>query len=517
MHIGIIGAGAAAVALLDALAAADDKPSGVTVFDGAPVPWRGRPYQPDLDAVRVNAPPPIMSVRAGDPGHYQRWLAGRDVAGYLDEGLGQPLVPRAVYGEYLEDTAREAIARLDRAGCPVRVVRSAVTGFSRDERTVPHTASGDRIPQTLPHNASGDRISRTVPNTAGLQTVLHTADGDRVPVDRAVLAVGGGGPRDHYGLTGAPGYVNEPYPLARTLAGLPADRHVAVIGSGLTAVDIAVALAANGHTGPISLLSRSGRLPFVQQRPVRLQPVHLTPAAVREQAGHGELRFAQLISLMRAELDSLGQDFDTLAAEITDDGDPIALLRRHLDAVDAPHLGRRMLAMAIRTVGPTAWPLLADDDREMLRTGHFRTINSLSSPMVPHNARIVLRLMDSGQLRLRAGLTKIEARSGGGFTVHDGRSWTADTVFNAVNPPAYTTPPETQSLISALLAAGAAETHPAGGLRAEPGSRRLVVGGAPDPSWHVLGNLAADSMFIATNPPGLAAEAAGLARALLGG
>ncbi|WP_431954813.1 FAD/NAD(P)-binding protein [Nocardia lijiangensis] len=482
MHIGIIGAGAAAVALLDALTVVDDKPSGVTVFDGAPALWRGRPYQPDLDAVRVNAPPPIMSVRAGDPGHYQRWLAGRDVADHLDEGLGQPLVPRAMYGEYLEDTARDAMARLGRAGCPVRVVRSAVTGFSRDGRAV-----------------------------------LHTAGGDHIPVDRAVLAVGGGGPRDHYGLTGTPGYVNEPYPLARTLTGLPADHHVAVIGSGLTAVDIAVALAANGHTGPISLLSRSGRLPFVQQRPVRLNPVHLTPAAARDAAAeHGELRFAQLVSLLRTELAALGQDFDTLAAEITGAEDPVTGLRRQLDAVDAPHHGRRLLAMVIRTVGPTAWPLLAQPDREMLRTGHFRTINSLSSPMVPHNARIVLRLLETGQLRLRAGVTKIEARTGGGFTVHDARQWSADTVFNAVNPPAYTTPAATQPLIGALLTMGAAEPHPAGGLRAEPGTRRLLVGGAPDPSWHVLGNLAADSMFIATNPPGLAAEAAGLVRGLFG-
>ncbi|WP_067848354.1 FAD/NAD(P)-binding protein [Nocardia lijiangensis] len=482
MHIGIIGAGTAAVALLDALAVADDKPSGVTVFDGAPALWRGRPYQPDLDAVRVNAPPPIMSVRAGDPGHYQRWLAGREVADYLDEGLGQPLVPRAIYGEYLEDTARDAMERLGRAGCPVRVVRSAVTGFSRDGRAV-----------------------------------LHTAGGDHIPVDRAVLAVGGGGPRDHYGLTGTPGYVNEPYPLTRTLAGLPADHHVAVIGSGLTAVDIAVALTANGHTGPISLLSRSGRLPFVQQRPVRLNPVHFTPAAVRDAAAeHGDLRFAHLVSLLRTELAALGQDFDTLAAEITGAEDPVTGLRRQLDEVDAPHHGRRLLAMVIRTVGPTAWPLLAQPDREMLRTGHFRTINSLSSPMVPHNARIVLRLLDTGQLRLRAGVTKIEARTGGGFTVHDARHWPADTLFNAVNPPAYTTPAAAQPLIGALLTAGAAEPHPAGGLRAEPGTRRLLVGDAPDPSWHVLGNLAADSMFIATNPPGLAAEAAGLVRELFG-
>ncbi|MFD5178126.1 FAD/NAD(P)-binding protein [Nocardia sp. NPDC058379] len=480
MHIGIIGAGAAAVALLDALADADHHPSGVTVFDGAPALWRGRPYQPDLDTVRVNAPPPIMSVRAGDAGHYQRWLADRDVTDYLDERLGQPLVPRAVYGEYLEDTAREAISRLGRVGCRVRVVRSTVTGFSRDG-----------------------------------QAVLHTAGGDRVPVDRAVLAVGSGRPRDHYGLTGAPGYVDEPYPLARTVTGLPADHHVAVIGSGLTAVDVAVTLAANGHTGPITLVSRSGQLPFVQQRPVRLDPVHMTPAAVRALAAeHGELSFAQLVSLLRAELAALGQDFETLATEIRDAEDPVTRLRRQLDAVDSPHHGRRLLAMVIRTVGPLAWPMLADGDRAMLRTEHFRTINSLSSPMVPHNARIVLRLLDSGRLRLRAGVSKIEARPGGGFTVHDGRSWSADTVVNAVNPPAYTTPPDTESLIGALLTAGAAEPHPSGGLRVEPVTRRSVVGGTPDRNWHVLGNLAADSLFIATNPPGLAAEAAGLAGGL---
>ncbi|MEU3013535.1 FAD/NAD(P)-binding protein [Nocardia asteroides] len=512
MHIGIVGAGAAAVALLDALADAEDRPSRVTVFDGAPALWRGRPYQPDLDTVRVNAPPPIMSVRAGDPTHYQRWLARRDVSGYLDEALGHPLVPRAVYGEYLEDTAHAAIARLGRAGCPVHVVRSAVTGFTRDEPSIRAAAPIAHAPMTERVSAAG-RGAR-MPVAPG---VLRTEHGECVPVDRAVLAVGSGGPRDHYGLTGAPGYVNEPYPLARTVPGIPGNQHVAVIGSGLTAVDIAVTLAARGHSGPITLLSRTGQLPFVQQRPVRLDPAHLTPAAVRALAAeHGELRFPHLVSLLSAELAALGQDIDPLAAEIVDGADPVTRLRRQLDAVDSPYHGRRLSTMLIRVVGPVAWPLLAERDREMLRTRHFRTVNSLSSPMVPHNARIVLRLLESGQLRLRAGLTAIEARSGGGFTVRDTGRWSADTVLNAVNPPAYTTPTATEPLVGALLATGAAEPAPANGLRAEPGTRRALVGAGPDPTWHVLGNLAADSMFIATNPPGLGAEAAELVHRLAG-
>lgn len=475
MRIGIIGAGVAAVGLLDALAAQDGEPGSVTVFDGSPALWRGRPYQRDVEAVRVNAPPARMSVRAGDLAHYERWLRNRDdAARYLDEGLGVPLVPRALYGEYLEQTARRAIDVLRRRGWRVGVVNARVTGYTGDGATV-----------------------------------LHTDDGGSHPVDRAVLCVGSGRPRDHYGLTGAPGYIGEPYPLERTLAEVPADAHVAVIGSGLTAVDIAATLTGSGHTGPISLLSRGGALPHVQQRPAPLQPRHLTPANALRLAASGEIAFDSLIDLMRAELAELGQDLDTLAAEIIEPGgaDPADRLRRQLAAVDSPHHGLRLLTMAIRTMGPIVWPRLADRDRKMLRTEYFRTISSLSSPMVPHNAKILLRLLDSGQLRVRGGITGIEARSGGGFTVTDTAEWSADIVCNAVNPPAYTTPQETESLVGALLTSGAAEFGADGGLRTEPGTFRL---GADSP-WSILGNLAADSMFIATNPPGLAAEAARLA------
>lgn len=485
MHIGIVGAGAASVALLDALAGLEAAPGAVTVFDGSSALWRGRPYQPDLAAVRVNAPPAMMSVRAGDGAHYQRWLAEQDdMTRYLDPGLGQVLVPRATYGDYLEQTARTAIGWLRGRGWRVGVVNSHVTDAGRD------TAAA----------------------------VLHTADGSSHRVDRAVLCVGSGLPRDHYGLSGAPGYVNEPYPLATTGAGIPPEAKVAVIGSGLTAVDVAAALTERGHTGPISLHSRSGVLPYVQQRPVPVAPVRLTPAEAVRLVSAGPVTLEQLIELMRAELAEHGQDLDPLTAEIRNTGneDPVARLRRQLGEVDAPHLGRRLLILAIRVLGPIVWPALSDADRTMLRTRYFRTISALSSPMVPHNAEIVLRLLETGRLRLRSGLTKIEARPGGGFTVRDDTEWSADVVVNAVNPPAYTTPHESEPLLAALQTTGAAELARDGGVAADPHTHRVLAGGRPNPVWYVLGNLAAASMFIATNPPGLAAEAGALARQLLG-
>lgn len=164
MDLAIIGAGAAAVGLLDALDPSDVR--SVTVFDPAPLPWRGRPYRPDLDSVLVNAPPEIMSIRFGDRDHYARWLGERGPAGtYLDERLGAPVPPRAVYGRYLVETAEAALARFART----EVVQAAVSGVSLEARSV-----------------------------------VRTSDGHRHIVDHVVLCVGGGAPRTSTGWRARP-------------------------------------------------------------------------------------------------------------------------------------------------------------------------------------------------------------------------------------------------------------------------------------------------------------------------
>src|SRR5690349_11071323 len=77
-RIAVIGGGASAVCLLDALVQERDlRPGVITVFEPSRHLWRGRPYQPDLEVVRVNATPDDMSVRAGDNQHLAEWLTTR--------------------------------------------------------------------------------------------------------------------------------------------------------------------------------------------------------------------------------------------------------------------------------------------------------------------------------------------------------------------------------------------------------------------------------------------------------
>ncbi|WP_131741996.1 FAD/NAD(P)-binding protein [Actinomadura roseirufa] len=459
MDITIVGAGAATVALLDTLAHTGGQHGTLTILEASPHFWRGRPYAPDLDTVLVNAPPALMSIHHTDAGHYATWLEAHG-GGVMDDLLGHPLVPRALYGEYLEHTAQAALQVLHDNGWSTRILAARATGVTR----------------------SGDRLR------------VLTENGREHHADRVVLCVGGGTPQDHYGLTGAPGFVADPYPLARTLDRIPSGHPVAIIGSGLTAVDVAVSLAAHDHTGPITLVSRSGVLPHVWQRPTGYQPRHLTPerlSALRR--AHGTVTLDALTGLLRAELADAGEDFDRFAAETlaTATDDPVERLRRQLAAVDDPRIGRRVLQQAAHALGPAAWRSMPEPDRDRLRE-HFRVATSLASPMVPVNAQTLLRLFDSGRLTTVTGVEKIEA-SDGTFHIHAATDHRTTTVINAVNPPPRSVPREAAQLVASLVENDLATHHPSGGLL------------PADPRLHVLGDLSAEGPFITSGIAGLTA------------
>src|SRR5919197_6267430 len=224
MEIGLVGGGASAVCLLDALAEESGLPAGrITVFEPSPNLWRGRAYQPDIDTVRVNAPPWDMSVRAGDDDHFGRWLTSRDLvigpAGYWDTRSGMRFVPRAIYGDYLEQSARAALQVLRRRGWGFDVIR--------------------------------DRVEDATTTSDGI--LLVTRQGVTRQVDRVVLCFGSGPPADIYSLRGNAGFVHDPYPFMDWLAGNRPDQDISVIGGGLTAIDVVLALADRGHRGSIQL------------------------------------------------------------------------------------------------------------------------------------------------------------------------------------------------------------------------------------------------------------------------
>src|SRR6202022_3379885 len=149
------------------------------------------------------------------------WLEG---CGSPSTDLDEMPMSRSVYGDYLAATLAKAIDRLRDCGVRVRF---------------------------YPMHARSIR-----PAVDGVAVLGATADLPRA--DIAVLAPGVWSPR----LPAISPHVVDAYPLSGLRARLGNQRSVAVLGCGLTAVDVACALD-DGKTR-VHLLSRSGTLPRIQ-------------------------------------------------------------------------------------------------------------------------------------------------------------------------------------------------------------------------------------------------------------
>ncbi|KAA2252714.1 FAD/NAD(P)-binding protein [Solihabitans fulvus] len=230
---------------------------------------------------------PVRTV--GGPSLYE-WCRQRDVRIGQDGGLrigmgGRPVepadhLPRRLLGDYLGWAAE-------------RIVRAA--------------------PEWVEIRHHRQAAAQVRPEGAAEQVVL--ADGGALLVDQAVVTVGHG---DHE--PGADGAAPDgrPYPLPAAVATLPASARVALLGVGLTGMDVLAALTVGRggsfHTGADGRLryAPSGQEPTVvlvsrEGRPARARP-RLTPGRRPEPARH---LTAERIAELRADRPGGRLDFET--------------------------------------------------------------------------------------------------------------------------------------------------------------------------------------------------------------
>ncbi|MER7925269.1 FAD/NAD(P)-binding protein [Streptomyces sp. NPDC096057] len=237
--VAIVGAGAAgtltAVQLCET-AARRRTPLDLVLVDPAPEAGRGTAYATPDPRHRLNVPAAGMSCYPDDPGHFTRWLCRH----------GEPTVrgadfaTRYRYGAYLADTLAQA------------VVRSHGTVAVRRLRTRAESCTG------APEGP----------------VELHLADGGLLTADSAVLATGPAAPTAAWAppaLRTSPRFINSPWSPGALDAVREDATDILLVGTGLTAVDLALTLDGAGRT--VHAVSRSGLLP---------QPHALGPAGAME-------------------------------------------------------------------------------------------------------------------------------------------------------------------------------------------------------------------------------------------
>lgn len=223
----IVGAGFSGVACaIQLLRGAGRQPLRVLLLNRGGKLARGMAYGTQSPQHLLNVVAANMSVLPDDPGHFLRYASMRD-----SRVTEASFVARSVYGDYLEWSLLQA------------------------QSQAPRHAGLDCVSGSVQH-------LQALPNGAGLAATLE--DGRRIEASHVVLAFG------HFpapppglaqgALTDSQRYVADPW-QAGLLSTIDVNEPVLLLGTGLTAVDIALQLLRRHPAQRVHAVSRHGLLP----------------------------------------------------------------------------------------------------------------------------------------------------------------------------------------------------------------------------------------------------------------
>lgn len=450
----------------------------VVLVDPGARPGRGLAYSTADPWHLLNSPAAAMSADPDRPDDFLRWCRQRDPrTGPAD------FVPRSWYGDYLTETLRAA-----------------------DE-----TAQGRLTVQR-------GRVARIFEpsGTGGPLTVL-LADDVVIPADRVVLALGHPAPSAPARLDAAAArsgaYVADPW-RPGALAALP-EGPILLIGTGLTAVDVALTLA-NAGRHDLTAVSRHGLLPQPHRRPaatasdaVATQATTLSSAAGERAAVPAPAAAAQPASAqaVQAELPGLLAVGSTAAV--------LHVLRR----LAADTGDWRAVFDALRPHWDALWQSLPEPGQRRFLRHLARYWEVHRHRMAPAVADGIGALRERGSLRVRAAeLCGIEAADGGVRVVlreRHGGAITAPTFAAVVNCTGPGRLVEADPLVRALVAEGMARPGPYRlGLDTDPHGALLRRDGSAHPALWTLGPTRRGVLWETTAAPEIRAQARALAVAL---
>jgi uncharacterized NAD(P)/FAD-binding protein YdhS len=201
--------------------------SDIVVVERGPAMGRGVAYAAREFPYLLNVPAARLSADSRDPLQFLRFAQRR-----APDAGGEDFLPRALYGDYLQDLLSQAERRAPAHGRLVRVF---------------------------------DEVRRLTPRNGDKPFAVEFTDRPPILANLVILALGNPPPpllpwavavRDHRS------YRHDPWELQNSLG---AERSVLIVGNGLTMVDAALALTQNSTRAPmLHTISRRGLIPLPQ-------------------------------------------------------------------------------------------------------------------------------------------------------------------------------------------------------------------------------------------------------------
>jgi len=447
--IAVVGGGAsgtlAAIHLLRA-AAAQQCPLRIVLIDRHGRHGLGQAYGTTHPAHLLNAPAGQMSALAGDPDHLSRWAAA---AGFAEDAF----LPRQVYGRYLRETLSDA----ERRAQPLA-------------RVTPVTSD----------------VVAIRPNGRGRPLCVLLADGS-IDADVAVLAIGNLPPVPPFPAPQSNRFIPDPW-APGALDAVRDGSPVIVVGTGLTMLDVAIAVTTGNRGTTVHAVSRHGLLPRVYRWPP--QPAGPVWLPVISEAA-GPVRLTELMWQVRC----------ALAASPGSWPDVMDTLRPHAAGL---------------------WQRMPDRDKRLFLRHVARYWEVHRHRVPPATARRITGLRCTGRLSVLQGRVTDVAEQAGRLRLHvdQGGSTaelTAGWLINGTGPAGDITRVG-DPLLRDLLSRGLARPDPFRlGIDAGPDGAVLDASGTPSRTLFTLGPPLRGVRYETTAIAEIRAQAAGLASHLTGG
>ncbi|MBO3460502.1 FAD/NAD(P)-binding protein [Aetokthonos hydrillicola Thurmond2011] len=237
--IAIIGGGLSGSLVAANLLQNATTPVSIKLIERNPEIGRGVAYSTPVESHLLNVPAGKMSAFADKPDHFLNWLHSQ---GY-EQVSASTFVPRKIYGDYIQAILNQALENAPAYVQLEKIVDEAIAIQAKDDGTKVYLRSGQS---------------------------LH--------VQKAVLAVGNfpaSLPKPIASLGKNNPYVRDAW-SSDAISDLKAEDSILLVGTGLTMVDVVVALHQQGFRGKILAVSRHGLMPQ-RHKLTTPYPIYIAP------------------------------------------------------------------------------------------------------------------------------------------------------------------------------------------------------------------------------------------------
>lgn len=376
----ILGAGAQATAFLSAIYSITTKTKKIPNFTIGIVDKQenygcGNIYNEDYPWILMNTPISDLSVELNDSNDFSEWIQ-KNLDLYCTAKTNN-YVSRSIFGKYLNYKFNFYKNSLLKNGILVETINS------------------------LAIEITDNPIKNEVIITLENKTLLFTKN--------LVIAIGKEISEDIYGLKKYSNYIHFPFPAFQKIGKIPKKSCIGIIGSNLTAIDIAVTLKHLNHQGKIIMSSRGGLLPEVKGKYLKAYTPKYVLYKKYEEIFYNnkeKLTLLDLIRPIRKELKNYNLNWrDLFFPKKMEPDNTQKFEQRIYEAINYPTSFNIILGM-IPEVART-WKLVKKSEIDIFIKKYHRFIHQKHGAIPLVNAKKILDLLKTEQLILKGDLSVI--------------------------------------------------------------------------------------------------------------